>query len=136
MKQNEITSVYFIGAGGVGMSALIRYFLARGKRVAGYDRTPSPLTTQLIAEGAAIRFEEDETTIPESFRDKTTTLVVYTPAVPASHRELTYFRNNGFRVLKRSQTLGLITNASRSLCIAGTHGKTTTSSMTAHILKQ
>ncbi|MDR0743807.1 MAG: UDP-N-acetylmuramate--L-alanine ligase [Tannerella sp.] len=136
MKPDEIKSLYFIGAGGIGMSALIRYFLAKGKRVAGYDRTPSPLTAQLIAEGVAICFEEDETGIPEYCRDKNTTLVVYTPAVPDSHKELTYFRNNGFRVLKRSQTLGLITNASRGLCIAGTHGKTTTSSMTAHILKQ
>jgi UDP-N-acetylmuramate--alanine ligase len=136
MKLDDITSVYFIGAGGIGMSALIRYFLAGGKRVAGYDRTPSPLTAKLIAEGAAIRFDDNENHIPESFRDKRTTLVVYTPAVPASHRELTYFRDHGFEVLKRSQTLGLITNSSRGLCFAGTHGKTTSSSMAAHILKQ
>jgi UDP-N-acetylmuramate--alanine ligase len=118
------------------MSALVRYFLAKGKRVAGYDRTPSPLTDQLIAEGAVLHFEEDENRIPETFRDKNTTLVVYTPAVPVSHKEWAYFRNNGFDIRKRSQTLGLITNASRGLCFAGTHGKTTTSSMTAHILKQ
>jgi UDP-N-acetylmuramate--alanine ligase len=136
MKLHDITSVYFIGAGGIGMSALVRYFLAKGKRVAGYDRTPSPLTEQLIAEGAVLHFEEDETRIPETFRDKKTTLVVYTPAVPVSHKEWAYFRNNGFEVWKRSRTLGLITNASRGLCIAGTHGKTTTSSMTAHILTQ
>jgi UDP-N-acetylmuramate--alanine ligase len=136
MKLNDIISVYFIGAGGIGMSALIRYFLAKGKHVAGYDRTPSSLTGKLIEEGAAIHFDDNETCIPESFRDKHTTLVVYTPAVPASHQELTYFRENGFEVLKRSRTLGLITNSSRGLCIAGTHGKTTTSSMTAHILKQ
>lgn len=136
MKLNNIESVYFVGAGGIGMSALIRYFHAKGKHVAGYDRTPSALTEKLIEEGVAIHFDEDEALIPAGFRDKETTLVVYTPAVPASHKELTYFRNNGFEVLKRSQTLGLITNSSRGLCIAGTHGKTTTSSMTAHILKQ
>jgi UDP-N-acetylmuramate--alanine ligase len=118
------------------MSALIRYFLAKGKRVAGYDRTPTALTGRLITEGAAIRFDDDEARIPECFRDKNTTLVVYTPAVPASHGELTWFRQNGFEVLKRSQTLGLITGSSRGLCVAGTHGKTTTSSMIAHLLKQ
>jgi UDP-N-acetylmuramate--alanine ligase len=128
--------MYFIGAGGIGMSALIRYFLAKGKRVAGYDRTPSRLTDQLIAEGAAIHFEEDETCIPEGFRNRNTTWVVYTPAVPDANKELTYFRNNRFKIWKRSQILALITNSSRGLCIAGTHGKTTTSSMTAHILKQ
>lgn len=134
MNLNNIKSVYFIGAGGIGMSALVRYFLAKGKRVAGYDRTPSALTTKLIEEGAAIHFEEDDARIPNDFRDKDTTLVVYTPAVPASHKELVYFRAHGFEVMKRSQVLGLITASSRGLCIAGTHGKTTTSSMTAHIL--
>lgn len=135
MELKNITSVYFIGAGGIGMSALIRYFLAKGKKVAGYDRTPSALTAKLIEEGAAIHFDEDETLIPADFRDKATTLVVYTPAVPASHAELIYFRERGFEVLKRSQVLGLITASSRGLCIAGTHGKTTTSSMTAYLLK-
>ena len=136
MNLNDISSVYFIGAGGIGMSALIRYFLAKGKRVAGYDRTPSALTGKLIAEGVAIRFDDDETRIPEEFRDKNTTLIVYTPAVPASHGELVWFLRNGFEVQKRSQTLGLITASSRGLCVAGTHGKTTTSSMIAHLLKQ
>lgn len=136
MNLNDISSVYFIGAGGIGMSALIRYFLARGKRVAGYDRTPSALTGKLKTEGVALHFDDDEACIPEVFRDKDTTLVVYTPAVPDSHSELTYFRCNGFKVLKRSQTLGLITGSSRGLCVAGTHGKTTTSSMIAHLLKQ
>ena len=136
MRLNDITSIYFVGAGGIGMSALIRYFLAKGKAVAGYDRTPSALTDKLIEEGVAIHYEEDERLIPDNFRDKDSTLVVYTPAVPASHEELVFFRNNGFEVLKRSQVLGLITNSSRGLCIAGTHGKTTTSSMAAHILKQ
>ncbi|MDR0698770.1 MAG: UDP-N-acetylmuramate--L-alanine ligase [Tannerella sp.] len=136
MDLNKISSVYFIGAGGIGMSALIRYFLAKGKRVAGYDRTPSALIAKLITEGAAIRFDDDVASIPEDFRNRNTTLVVYTPAVPDSHRELTYFRRAGFEVLKRSQTLGLITDSSRGICVAGTHGKTTTSSMTAHLLKQ
>ena len=132
----QLNKVYFIGAGGIGMSALIRYFLSKGKLIAGYDRTPSALTAQLIEEGADIHFDDDETLIPDAFRDKNDTLVVYTPAVPSDHRELTYFRNNGFEIMKRSQTLGLITASSRGLCVAGTHGKTTTSSMIAHILKQ
>ncbi|MDR2916929.1 MAG: UDP-N-acetylmuramate--L-alanine ligase [Tannerella sp.] len=136
MELNNIKSVYFIGAGGIGMSALIRYFLAKGQNVAGYDRTPSALTNRLAEEGAVIHFEENEALIPDQFRNKNETLVVYTPAVPSSHEELVYFQNNGFKVLKRSQVLGLITTSSRGLCVAGTHGKTTTSSMVAHILKQ
>lgn len=118
------------------MSALIRYFMAKGKRVAGYDRMPSDLTAKLIDEGAAIRFDDDVAAIPDAFRDRYTTLVVYTPAVPESHGELTFFRRNGFNVLKRSQALGLVTASSRGLCIAGTHGKTTTSAMTAHLLRR
>ena len=133
---NEITSVYFVGAGGIGMSALIRYFLAKGKKVAGYDLTPSELTAELISEGAMIHYEEDAALIPEDFRDKKKTWVVYTPAVPESHTELIYFRQQGFEIMKRAQVLGLITQTARGLCIAGTHGKTTTSSMTAHLLKQ
>ena len=136
MHINEITSVYFLGAGGIGMSALIRYFLAKGKQVAGYDRTPSALTEQLAKEGVSIHFTEDVALIPEAYQDKNKTLVVYTPAVPSSHVELTCFREHGFTILKRSQILGLITASARSLCVAGTHGKTTTSSMTAHLLKQ
>ena len=136
MKLSDITSVYFVGAGGIGMSALIRYFLAKGKIVAGYDRTPSALTEKLVEEGVAIHYDDDVSLIPDGFIDKNATLVVYTPAVPSDHKELTYFRDNGFEVMKRSQTLGLITASSRGLCVAGTHGKTTTSSMIAHILKQ
>ncbi|MDR0575833.1 MAG: UDP-N-acetylmuramate--L-alanine ligase [Tannerella sp.] len=136
MDINSITSVYFVGAGGIGMSALVRYFLAKGKKVAGYDRTPSALINKLTEEGAAVHFEENEALIPDKFRDKNETLVVYTPAAPASHRELVYFQNNGFKVMKRSQVLGLITASLRGLCVAGTHGKTTVSSMAAHILKQ
>lgn len=136
MNVNTITAVYFLGAGGIGMSALIRYFLSKGKRVAGYDKTPSDLTEQLNREGAEIHYEDDIASIPEAFRNPAETLVVYTPAVPESHSELTYFRTNGFEVMKRARVLGEITNCTRGLCVAGTHGKTTTSSMLAHILKQ
>lgn len=116
------------------MAALERYFLSFGKRVAGYDRTPSELTTALQNEGVDIVFDEDPSLIPEWCRDPQSTLVVYTPAVPAEHRGLCYFRENGFEVVKRAKVLGLITECSRGLCFAGTHGKTTTSSMAAHIL--
>ena len=136
MNIESIQSVYFVGAGGIGMSALIRYFLARGKQVAGYDRTPSPLTKQLIAEGARLHFEENPNLIPDDCRCPDTTLVVYTPAVPADHAELVWFREHGFELHKRAQVLGLITRSSRGLCVAGTHGKTTTSTMAAHLLYQ
>lgn len=136
MDINKITSVYFVGAGGIGMSALIRYFLSRGKQVAGYDKTPSDLTEQLNREGASIHYEEDVNLIPNAFKSAVDTLVVYTPAVPESHTELTYFRTNGFEIMKRARVLGEITHCSRGLCVAGTHGKTTTSSMVAHLLKQ
>lgn len=136
MNINTITAVYFVGAGGIGMSALIRYFLSKGKQVAGYDKTPSDLTAQLNREGAVIHYEDNVSLIPDTFRDPAQTLVVYTPAVPESHTELSYFRQNGFEVMKRARVLGEITNCSRGLCIAGTHGKTTTSSMLAHLLKQ
>ena len=136
MNIESIQSVYFVGAGGIGMSALIRYFLARGLQVAGYDRTPSPLTKQLIAEGARLHYEENPNLIPDDCRLPDTTLVVYTPAVPADHAELEWFRQHGFDPLKRAQVLGLITRSSRGLCVAGTHGKTTTSTMAAHLLYQ
>jgi len=136
MELRKIQSVYFIGAGGIGMSALIRYFLSNGIQVAGYDRTPTPLTERLINEGAAIHFTDNTELIPERFRDPAHTVVIFTPAVPASHTELTFFRSNGFEVLKRAQMLGMITKSKRGLCIAGTHGKTTVSSMTAYLLKQ
>ena len=136
MNIESIQSVYFVGAGGIGMSALIRYFLARGKQVAGYDRTPSPLTKQLIAEGARLHYEENPNLIPDDCQRPDTTLVVYTPAVPADHAELVWFREHGFELHKRAQVLGLITRSSRGLCVAGTHGKTTTSTMAAHLLYQ
>lgn len=136
MNIETIQSVYFVGAGGIGMSALIRYFLSKGKRVAGYDRTPSELTARLIAEGAAIHYEEDVNLIPDWCKDKATTLVVYTPAIPHEHAELNYFRTQGFEIHKRAQVLGIITRSSKALCVAGTHGKTTTSTMAAHLLHQ
>ncbi|MDR0866725.1 MAG: UDP-N-acetylmuramate--L-alanine ligase [Candidatus Symbiothrix sp.] len=129
-------NIYFIGAGGIGMSALVRYFLAKGKRVGGYDRVESDLTRQLNAEGAEIHYEDNIDLIPEIYKDKANTLVVLTPAVPSDHSELVYFRDNGFEILKRAQVLGEITRTNRGLCVAGTHGKTTTSSMIAHLLKQ
>lgn len=136
MNIETIQSVYFVGAGGIGMSALIRYFLSLGKRVAGYDRTPSELTARLVEEGAVIHYEEDVNQIPEWCRDAATTLIVYTPAIPNEHAELNYFRTNGFEIHKRAQVLGIITRSSKALCVAGTHGKTTTSTMAAHLLQQ
>lgn len=136
MNIETIQSVYFVGAGGIGMSALIRYFLSLGKRVAGYDRTSSELTVRLVEEGAVIHYEEDVNQIPEWCRDAATTLIVYTPAIPNEHAELNYFRTNGFEIHKRAQVLGIITRSSKALCVAGTHGKTTTSTMAAHLLQQ
>ncbi len=136
MNIHTIKSVYFIGAGGIGMSALVRFFLSKGKEVAGYDRTPTELTERLNQEGAAIHYEDNVELIPKQFLDKETTLVVYTPAVPESHSELTYFRSHDFNILKRSQVLGMLTKTGKGLCVAGTHGKTTTSTMAAHLLHQ
>ncbi|MBP5346106.1 MAG: UDP-N-acetylmuramate--L-alanine ligase [Bacteroidales bacterium] len=132
----QYTNIYFVGAGGIGMSALERYFNQNGYRVGGYDKTPSPLTEALIQEGIDIHFEDNIDAVASDFKDPATTLVCYTPAIPKEHGELSYFRQNGFEVVKRSQLLGLITQSERGLCVAGTHGKTTTSSMIAHILKQ
>ncbi len=129
-------AVYFVGAGGIGMSALERYFLSQGLVVAGYDRTSCTLTEELRAEGADIHYEDNPDLIPAACRDKEETLVVYTPAIPETHRELTYFRENGFNIQKRAQVLGTLTRSMKGLCVAGTHGKTTTSSMTAHLLHQ
>lgn len=130
----KYTSIYFVGAGGIGMAALERYFLSLGKKVAGYDRTPTELTHALESEGVEIVYDESASLIPEYCRNNETTLVVYTPAVPATHEGFCYFKNNGFTIMKRAQVLGLITNSSKGLCFAGTHGKTTTSSMAGHIL--
>ena len=136
MELNDIKSVYFLGAGGIGMSALVRYFLHEGKFVAGYDRTPSPLTDKLIEEGAHLHFEENAELIPAECRQPESTLVIYTPAIPADHKEWPIFRNGGFTIKKRAEVLGIITKGKRGICAAGTHGKTTTSTMTAHLLHQ
>lgn len=131
-----VKSVYFVGAGGIGMSALVRYFLAQGYNVGGYDKTPSELTEKLIEEGAKIHYEENVDAIDACFKDKETTLIVYTPAIPAEHKEMVYFRENGFDIQKRAQVLGFLTQSHKGLCVAGTHGKTTTSTMAAHLLHQ
>lgn len=133
---NNLKSIYFIGAGGIGMSAILRYFLQKGYNVGGYDKTPSDLTEQLIKEGALIHYEDSVDTIPQCFKEKESTLIVYTPAIPSDHSELCYFRSNGFEIQKRAQVLGLLTNQHKGLCVAGTHGKTTTSTMAAHLLHQ
>lgn len=130
----KYNSIYFVGAGGIGMAALERFFLSLGKKVAGYDRTPTELTRKLIEEGVEIVFDENADLIPDYCLDKESTLVVYTPAVPQSHEGLQYFTTNGFTIMKRAQVLGLITASSKGICFAGTHGKTTTSSMAGHIL--
>ena len=136
MDVNQLKAVYFIGAGGIGMSALVRYFLSKGKKVGGYDRTPSELTEKLIEEGAQIHYEESVELIAPEFLDAERTLIVFTPAIPENHAELQYFRNHGFTIQKRAQVLGMLTHSGKGLCAAGTHGKTTTSSMTAHLLHQ
>lgn len=126
--------VYFVGAGGIGMAALARYYLSLGLPVAGYDRTPSALTAELAAEGVTMSYDDSMDAVPEDFRDPGDTLVVYTPAVPDSNVPLTFFRDNGFEVRKRAWVLGQVTRGSKGLCFSGTHGKTTTSSMAAHVL--
>lgn len=134
MNTNTLKAVYFVGAGGIGMSALVRYFLSKGKAVGGYDRTASALTEKLRQEGADIHYEDNIALIPEVFLNPETTLIVYTPAIPAEHKELTYFREHNFEIQKRAQVLGMITQTERGLCVAGTHGKTTTSTMAAFLL--
>lgn len=129
-------AVYFLGAGGIGMSALERYYLSRGMAVGGYDRTPSALTEKLIAEGVEIHFEDDPELIPAACRDPKETLVVYTPAIPADSREMAWFKSQGFDIHKRAEVLGLLTREMKALCAAGTHGKTTTSAMAAHLLHE
>ena len=136
MELKDIKSVYFVGAGGIGMSALARYFLHKGMPVAGYDKTPSELTRNLEKEGMDIHYEENVRLIPEECRKPASTLVVFTPAIPATHTELVYFRENGFDIQKRAQVLGTLTRTHKGLCFAGTHGKTTTSTMCAHIMHQ
>ena len=136
MELKDIKAVYFVGAGGIGMSAIARYFIRKGVVVAGYDKTPSELTKQLEREGALLHYEENTDEIPHACRDPKQCLVIYTPAIPAEHKELQYFRANGFTVEKRAQVLGTLTRTHKGLCVAGTHGKTSTSTMCAHIMHQ
>lgn len=136
MELKDIKAVYFIGAGGIGMSAIARYFLHIGCVVAGYDKTSSELTQRLQKEGMDIHYEENIDLIPTACRDKENTLIIYTPAIPTTHAEFVYFQKNGFEIQKRAQVLGTLTKTHKGLCFAGTHGKTTTSSMCAHIMHQ
>ena len=133
-KLNDFSKVYFLGIGGIGMSALARYFISEGKQVAGYDRTESLLTIELAAEGCSIIFLDDISLLPASFLDDTRALVIYTPAIKEDNLLLNYFTQGGFKIMKRAEALGLITQTAKSLCVAGTHGKSTTSCLLAHIL--
>jgi len=136
MNKRNYSKYYFIGIGGIGMSNLARYFMSKGNPVGGYDSTESALTQTLSQEGALIHYVDNIELVPEEFIDKDNTLIVYTPAVSENHSELSYFRKEGFTLMKRAQILGEITKHNRSICVAGTHGKTTVSSITAHILYQ
>jgi UDP-N-acetylmuramate--alanine ligase len=136
MELKDIKAVYFVGAGGIGMSAIARYFIKKGLVVAGYDKTPSDLTKRLETEGMLIHYEENVDEIPHECKKKESCLVIYTPAIPAEHQELKFFRENGFEIQKRAQVLGTLTQSHKGLCVAGTHGKTTTSTMCAHIMHQ
>jgi UDP-N-acetylmuramate--alanine ligase len=136
MEIKDIKAVYFVGAGGIGMSAIARYFIRKGLVVAGYDKTPSALTRQLEQEGMLIHYDESIDEIPHACRKKESCLVIYTPAIPADHKELQYFRDKGFEIQKRAQVLGTLTRTHKGLCVAGTHGKTSTSTMCAHIMHQ
>ena len=136
MKLQDIQAVYFIGAGGIGMSALVRYFHHKGLVVAGYDKTPTDLTRRLEKEGIQLHYEDNINLIPDVCKNPSTTLVVYTPAIPNTHRELIYFRENHFEIEKRAQVLGRLTQTHKGLCFAGTHGKTSTSTMCAHIMHE
>ncbi|MBS1567598.1 MAG: UDP-N-acetylmuramate--L-alanine ligase [Bacteroidetes bacterium] len=130
MQLDDIKKIYFIGIGGIGMSALARYFKSRGAWVGGYDKTSTPLTVQLAAEGMEIHYDDDVAKAPKDVQ-----LVVYTPAVPKDHKELNYYQQNGFTVMKRSEVLGVISNSSFNICVGGTHGKTTITTMIAHLLR-
>lgn len=136
MEIKDIKAVYFVGIGGIGMSAIARYFHQQGLVVAGYDKTPSALTRQLEREGIEVHYEENVDLISEACKDVASTLVVYTPAIPVTHAELVYFRDHGFEIQKRAQVLGTLTRTHKGLCFAGTHGKTSTSTMCAHLMHQ
>ena len=134
MNLDNIHNIYFVGIGGIGMSSLAFYFKSSGKNVAGYDKTPSDITISLLEKGVQVHFEDGIDLIADEFKNKENTLVIYTPAIPKNHLELNFFFNNNFNVLKRSEILGEITKNSFCLAVAGTHGKTTTSTMLGHIL--
>lgn len=136
MNLSNVHNIYFIGIGGIGMSALARYFKSIGKHVTGYDKTPSEITEALEGLGVSVHFQDDVQNIDQAFRDSHATLVIYTPAIPKTHSELNYFISNGFNVMKRSQVLGLITENTFCLAVAGTHGKTTTTSILGHLMYQ
>ena len=136
MEMKDLKSVYFVGAGGIGMSAIARYFIKKGLVVGGYDKTPSTLTRQLEKEGMLIHYDENVDEIPFACKNPQSSLVIYTPAIPADHQEMKFFRENGFEIQKRAQVLGTLTRQHKGLCVAGTHGKTTTSTMCAHIMHQ
>ena len=130
------TAAYFLGIGGIGMSALARYFLSLGFKIGGYDRHESPLTGNLIAEGALITYEDSIESVPDLFLDKNHTLIIRTPAIPEDHKQYTFFREKDYCIMKRSEALGMVTRQMQALCVAGTHGKTTTTTMLAHIIYQ
>ncbi|MFC2104937.1 UDP-N-acetylmuramate--L-alanine ligase [Bacteroidota bacterium] len=136
MNFNELHNVYFIGIGGIGMSAIARYYNTLGKNVAGYDKVSKSLTEELIAEGIHIHFIDDLANIPTEFRNKENTLIVYTPAIPKNHKELNYFMNQGFEIKKRSEVLGMLSQEKKCIAVAGTHGKTTITTMIAHLMRQ
>jgi UDP-N-acetylmuramate--alanine ligase len=137
METGKLKYIYLLGAGGIGMSGLGRYFLNQGCRVAGYDKTRSSLTDELIAEGLSISFEDSISTLPEFIKSGPSAekLVIYTPAVPADSLQLNFIKNEGFIPVKRAQVLGMIAAAHKTIAVAGTHGKTTTSTLIAHVLK-
>jgi len=136
LNLDYIHNVYFIGVGGIGMSAIASYFKSNGKQVAGYDKVPTPITKSLQKMGVSIHFEDSIACVEDNFKNKQNTIVIYTPAVPKNHIELNYFLDHNFTVLKRSEILGEITKSTVCLAVAGTHGKTTTSTILGHIMKE
>jgi len=136
MNFNSIHNVYFVGVGGIGMSAIARFFNTYGKNVAGYDKVSKPLTNDLVKEGIQIHFDDEIKNIPEEFKNKENTLVVFTPAIPKNHKEYNYFLQNDFVVKKRSEVLGMLSREQRCLAVAGTHGKTTITTMISHFMRQ